>query len=49
MQECLDDGLTVDDFRRNWTVAGAPRNGYIWDWFEGIFTKCGAICMDYLP
>jgi len=44
MKECLEDGLTVDDFRRNWTVAGAPRNGYIWDWFEGIFTKCGAIC-----
>ena len=44
MKECLDDGLTVDDFYRNWTVAGAPRNGYTWDWFEGIFTKCGAIC-----
>ena len=44
MKECLDDGLTVEDFRLNWTVAGAPRNGYLWDWFEGIFTKCGAIC-----
>ena len=44
MAECLDDGLTEDDFSRVWTVAGAPRNGYIWDWFEGIFTKCGAIC-----
>ena len=44
MKECLEDGLTVDDFRRVWTVGGAPRNGYVWDWFEGIFTKCGAIC-----
>lgn len=44
MKECLADGLTVEDFRRQWTVAGAPRNGYLWDWFEGIFTKCGAIC-----
>lgn len=44
MKECLVDGLTVDDFRRVWTVGGAPRNGYVWDWFEGIFTKCGAIC-----
>lgn len=44
MKECLEDGLTVEDFRRVWTVGGAPRNGYVWDWFEGIFTKCGAIC-----
>lgn len=44
MKECLEDGLTVNDFRRVWTVGGAPRNGYVWDWFEGIFTKCGAIC-----
>lgn len=44
MEECLADGLTVEDFRRVWTVAGAPAGGYTWDWFEGIFTKCGAIC-----
>ncbi len=44
MAECLADGLTVEDFRRQWTVAGAPAGSYIWDWFEGIFTKCGAIC-----
>ena len=44
MAECLSDGLTVEDFRREWTVAGAPRGSYVWDWFEGIFTKCGAIC-----
>ena len=44
MAECLADGLTVEDFRREWTVAGAPRGSYVWDWFEGIFTKCGAIC-----
>ena len=44
MAECLDEGLTVEDFRRVWTVAGAEEGGYLWDWFEGIFTKCGAIC-----
>ena len=44
MKECLEDGLTADDFERCWTIGGAPRNGYVWDWFEGIFTKCGAIC-----
>ena len=44
MKECLGEGLTVEDFRRHWTVAGAPEGGYLWDWFEGIFTKCGAIC-----
>ena len=44
MEECLADGLTVEDFRRVWTVAGAPKGSYVWDWFEGIFTKCGAIC-----
>ena len=44
MSECLAEGLSVDDFRRQWTVLGAPEGGYLWDWFEGIFTKCGAIC-----
>ena len=44
MAECLEDGLTVEDFRREWTVAGAGRGAYLWDWFEGIFSKCGAIC-----
>lgn len=44
MAECLDEGLTVEDFRRVWTVAGAEEGSYLWDWFEGIFTKCGAIC-----
>ena len=44
MAECLEDGLTVEDFRKVWTVAGADEGGYLWDWFEGIFTKCGAIC-----
>jgi len=44
MAECLDEGLTVEDFRRVWTVAGAEEGAYLWDWFEGIFTKCGAIC-----
>ena len=44
MKECLDEGLTVEDFRRQWTVAGAAEGSYVWDWFEGIFTKCGAIC-----
>ena len=44
MAECLDEGLTVEDFRRVWTVAGAEEGCYLWDWFEGIFTKCGAIC-----
>lgn len=44
MAECLADGLTVEDFRREWTVAGAGHGSYLWDWFEGIFSKCGAIC-----
>ena len=44
MAECLAEGLTVDDFRRAWTVLGAAEGSYVWDWFEGIFTKCGAIC-----
>ena len=44
MQECRDAGVAVDDLRRYWTVGGAPEGGYLWDWFEGIFTKCGAIC-----
>jgi len=44
MAECLSDGVTVEDFRKVWTVAGVPEGSYIWDWFEGIFTKCGAIC-----
>lgn len=44
MAECLSDGLTVEDFRRVWTVAGASDGSHLWDWFEGIFTKCGAIC-----
>ena len=44
MAECLAEGLTVDDFRREWTVMGAPEGSYLWDWFEGIFTKCGSIC-----
>ena len=44
MEECLADGVTVEDFRRQWTVLGATEGSYVWDWFEGIFTKCGAIC-----
>ena len=44
MSEWLAEGHTVEDFKKVWTVAGAPEGGYLWDWFEGIFTKCGAIC-----
>ena len=44
MTECLSEGLTVEDFRREWTLLGAGEGDYLWDWFEGIFTKCGAIC-----
>ncbi len=44
MAECLADGLTVEDFRREWTVLGCPEGEYLWDWFEGIFTRCGAVC-----
>ena len=44
MAECLSEGLTVEDFRREWTLLGAGEGDYLWDWFEGIFTKCGAIC-----
>ena len=44
MAECLEKGVTVEDFRREWTVLGAAEGSYLWDWFEGIFTKCGAIC-----
>ena len=44
MQECLAQGLGVDDFRKVWTVMGTPEGAYSWDWFEGIFTKCGEIC-----
>ncbi|MBO4605171.1 MAG: hypothetical protein J5667_01350 [Bacteroidales bacterium] len=43
MSECLDEGLTVEDFRKQWTVLGAGSER-TWDWFEGIFTKCGSIC-----
>ena len=44
MAECLAEGVTPEEFRRHWTVLGAPDGSYMWDWFEGIFTKCGAIC-----
>ena len=44
MAECLEKGLTVEDFCRQWTVSGAAEGSYLWYWFEGIFTKCGAIC-----
>ena len=44
MQECLAEGITLEDFRREWTVLGAAEGSYLWDWFEGIFTKCGSIC-----
>lgn len=44
MAECLNEGLTVEDFQREWTLLGAPKWSYLWDWFEGIFTRCGAIC-----
>lgn len=44
MRELLDGGATVEDFRRVWTLLGAGADTYLWDWFEGIFTRCGAIC-----
>ena len=44
MRELLDAGATVDDFRRVWTLLGAGADTYLWDWFEGIFTRCGSIC-----
>ncbi len=43
MEECLAEGLTVEDFRKYWTVLGAG-DQRTWDWFEGIFIKCGSIC-----
>ena len=43
MEECLAEGLTVDNFRHHWTVLGAG-DERTWDWFEGIFIKCGSIC-----
>jgi adenosine deaminase len=43
MEECLAEGLTVDTFRHHWTVLGAG-DERTWDWFEGIFIKCGSIC-----
>ena len=44
MRECIAEGLTEEDFAAVWTVAGCPPGEYLWDWFEGIFTKCGAVC-----
>ena len=44
MKELLEAGATVDDFRRVWTLLGAGADTYLWDWFEGIFTRCGSIC-----
>ena len=44
MRECLDAGWTLEDFRHSWTILGAVEGSYLWDYFEGIFTKCGAIC-----
>lgn len=44
MRELLDAGLTVEDFRRVWTLRGAGADSYLWDWFESIFTRCGSIC-----
>ena len=43
MEECLAEGLTVEDFKKYWTVLGAG-DQRTWDWFEGIFIKCGSIC-----
>lgn len=44
MKECLESGWTIEDFRHSWTIMGAVQGSYLWDYFEGIFTKCGAIC-----
>ena len=44
MEECLAKGHTVNDFRKVWTILGAVKGSYVWDFFEGIFTKCGSIC-----
>ena len=43
MEELLAEGCTVGNFRRQWTVLGAGEQR-TWDWFEGIFIKCGSIC-----
>ncbi len=43
MSELLSEGLTVEVFRHQWTVLGAGEQR-TWDWFEGIFIKCGSIC-----